>query len=59
MLDIHTVVLMVHVVWNYLMEDNATVITTVWTTAITITITISIATAALTILVKVVWVLKT
>ena len=55
MLDLHTVVLMVHVVWNCLMEDNATVITTVWTTY---TIDIFVATAALTILVKVMWVLK-
>lgn len=57
-LDLHTVALMVHVVWNYLMEDNATVIATVWTTAFTITLTISITTAALTILVKVMCVLK-
>ena len=53
MLDLHTVVLMVHVVWNYLMEGNATVIETASTTIIIV----SIATAALTILVKVMWVL--
>ena len=55
LLDLHTVVLLVSVVWTFQMEDTASVINSALKT---ILVTINITTAALTIPVKVMyWIL--